>query len=123
MGSKKGLNNSGLIIGATLALVSAGFFAYVSFESNRPDAPGSDRMAERLSNLKSLKEKESIALNQYRWIDEDKGVVGLPIGKALAITAEEWSNPVGGRNALLDRLQRSGKQTETASSNESTENQ
>ena len=39
-------------------------------------------------NLLSLRMREDVELNQYRWIDRKSGVVGLPIERAMELLAQ-----------------------------------
>jgi len=44
------------------------------------------RAKKRMENLKNLREDAEKALNTYAWIDKNKGVVRIPIGRAMAVT-------------------------------------
>ena len=55
-----------------------------------PSPRGSDyeetRAKKRMENLKNLREDAEKALNTYAWIDKNKGVVRIPIGRAMEVT-------------------------------------
>src|SRR5438034_11527052 len=55
-----------------------------------PAPRGSDyeetRAKKRMENLKNLREDAEKALNTYAWIDKNKGVVRIPIGRAMEVT-------------------------------------
>jgi len=44
------------------------------------------RAKKRMENLKNLREDAEKALNTYAWIDKNKGVVHIPIGRAMEVT-------------------------------------
>src|SRR5205809_128636 len=44
------------------------------------------RAKKRMENLKNLREDADKALNTYAWIDKNKGVVRIPIGRAMELT-------------------------------------
>jgi len=43
----------------------------------------------RLKNLADLTSDNERILTQYRWIDKSKGVVGIPIGRAMELVLPE----------------------------------
>src|SRR3989442_4404379 len=44
------------------------------------------RAKKRMENLKTSREEADKALNTYAWIDKNKGVVRIPIGRAMELT-------------------------------------
>ena len=59
----------------------------------RPAPRGSDyeetRAKKRMENLKTVREDAEKALNAYAWIDKNKGVVRIPISRAMELTVAE----------------------------------
>ena len=55
-----------------------------------PSPRGSDyeetRAKKRIENLKTSREDADKALNSYAWIDKNKGLVRIPIGRAMEVT-------------------------------------
>src|SRR5438105_62909 len=55
-----------------------------------PSPRGSDyektRAKKRMENLKTSREDADKALNSYAWIDKNKGLVRIPIGRAMEVT-------------------------------------
>src|SRR6266568_3204521 len=55
-----------------------------------PSPRGSDyeetRAKKRMENLKTAREDAEKALNSYAWIDKNKGVVRIPISRAVELT-------------------------------------
>jgi hypothetical protein len=72
----------------------------------RPPAIDADRAAVRAKALAELCAAESKALNYPGWIDQNRGVVRLPISVALQITEIEWQNPAAARSNLIARVEK-----------------
>ena len=55
-----------------------------------PSPRGSDyeetRAKKRMENLKTVREDAEKALNTYAWVDKNKGVVRIPINRAMELT-------------------------------------
>src|SRR6266487_1162313 len=58
-----------------------------------PTPRGSDyeetRAKKRVENLKTLREEADKALTTYGWIDKNKGVARVPIGRAMELTVAD----------------------------------
>jgi hypothetical protein len=58
-----------------------------------PSPRGSDyeetRAKKRMENLKTSREDADKALNTYAWIDKNKGVVRIPISRAMELTTAQ----------------------------------
>src|SRR6201993_5517524 len=58
-----------------------------------PTPRGSDyeesRAKKRLENLKTSREDAEKALNTYAWVDKNKGVVRIPISRAMELTVAD----------------------------------
>jgi hypothetical protein len=65
-----------------------------------------DRVAVRSKTLAEIRAAESQALNHPGWIDENRGLVRLPISVALQITEREWQNPAAARSNLMARVEK-----------------
>jgi hypothetical protein len=65
-----------------------------------------DRAAVRAKALAEIRAAEAQALNQSGWIDQDRGLVRLPIAVALKITEREWQNPAAARSNLMARIEK-----------------
>jgi hypothetical protein len=72
--------------------------------SAHPPAIDADRAAARAKALAELRTAESNALNHPGWIDQNRGVVRLPISVALQIIENEWQNPAAARSNLIARV-------------------
>ena len=61
-----------------------------------PMPRGSDyeetRAKKRMENLKTAQEDAEKALNTYAWVDKNKGVVRIPISRAMELTATDLAH-------------------------------
>ena len=65
-----------------------------------------DRAAVRARALAEIRAAEAQALNQPGWIDENRGLVRLPIDVAMQITEREWQYPAAARSNLMARVEK-----------------
>jgi len=71
-----------------------------------PPTIDADRAAARAKALAELRVAESNALNNPGWIDQNRGLVRLPISAAMRITENEWQNPAVARSNLVARVEK-----------------
>ncbi len=62
-----------------------------------------DRATERVKDLAQIRAAETEALDNPGWIDQQRGIVRLPIDVALQMAAREWQNPAVARTNLIAR--------------------
>ena len=62
------------------------------------------RAQTRAKNLQDLRAASTAALNEYAWQDKTKGVVRIPVARALELTLQEWKNPAQARSNLIMRV-------------------
>lgn len=81
---------------ATLLAVIGGFAIFVvillvAYLPNKaaPAGDGVKTPAERKAALAELRGKEHTTATTYAWVDKDKGVVRLPIERAVELTIQE----------------------------------
>ena len=65
-----------------------------------------DRAAVRAKTLAEIRAAETQALNHPGWIDENRGLVRLPIDVAMQITEREWQNPAAARSNIMARAEK-----------------
>ena len=65
-----------------------------------------DRAAVRAKALAEIRAAETQALNHAGWIDENRGLVRLPIDVAMQITEREWQDPAAARSNLTARVEK-----------------
>jgi hypothetical protein len=76
---------------------------------NNPGRVNSARAAERLKARNELREKTSTALLQGGAIDTNKGLVRIPIARAMQMTVEAYQNPEAARSNLVARAQKAAE--------------
>ena len=70
-----------------------GLFGVIVLTIIGPSPRGSDyeqtRAKKRMENLKTSREDAEKALNTYAWVDKNKGVVRIPISRAMELTVAQ----------------------------------
>lgn len=84
-------------------LLVAGLLAHEMVRITRPAPIEADRAALRSKTLAELRAANADALNNYGWVDQGKGIVRLPIARAMELTLKEWQDPAAARAALIAR--------------------
>jgi hypothetical protein len=72
----------------------------------RPPAIDADPAEQRYKALAELRAAENTALNNPGWIDQQRGIVRLPIDQAITNAAEAWQNPAQARADLMSRAEK-----------------
>ncbi|HTL74107.1 MAG TPA: hypothetical protein VL863_12460 [bacterium] len=67
------------------------------------DAARADVRTKALAEIRATEEKE---LNNAGWIDQQRGIVRLPIDTALQLAAQQWQNPAAARAELTARAEK-----------------
>jgi hypothetical protein len=62
-----------------------------------------NRIAERKKALAEIRSAEAESLNHYGWVDQAKGIVRLPIDRAMELMLQEYQNPAAARSNLVAR--------------------
>jgi hypothetical protein len=65
------------------------------------------RIEERREALADVEASNAEMLKNYGWADQGKGLVRLPIERAMGLTVDEWKNPGAARAKLLALAERS----------------
>jgi hypothetical protein len=65
-----------------------------------------DRAVVRAKALAEIRAAENQALNHPGWINQDRGLVRLPISVAMQITEREWQDPAAARSNLTARVEK-----------------
>jgi hypothetical protein len=70
-----------------------GLLLYLTYLPNRPVGfpVGSVPPAERAARLSKLRADEASLADRYSWVDQDKGIVRLPIERGMELTRQELS--------------------------------
>lgn len=97
---------SGAAIGFIIASIIFAMLAMgVKLLLNQPsiDAARADVRTKALAEIRATEEK---SLNNTAWIDQQRGIVRLPIDTALQLAAQQWQNPVAARAELAARAEK-----------------
>ena len=87
------------------SLLFAVIIAAVKFSGPVP-AVDAGRATARSKALAEIRAAETQALNHAGWIDENRGLVRLPIDVAMQLTEREWQNPAAARSNLTVRVEK-----------------
>lgn len=90
------------IIGAFLIV---GGLVFIMRHYTRTEPLGANRAAERKKALVQLRAENLDVLHgaNYAWQDQAKGVVRMPIDRAMELSLKWWQNPATARSNLVAR--------------------
>jgi hypothetical protein len=91
-------------IAGTFLLMAILVWAMIHY--TRPDDLSAARVRERLQFRDEVRAAEAKVTSQYAWRDKEKGLVILPLERAMELTLQEWHNPAAARSNLLARLEK-----------------
>jgi hypothetical protein len=86
-----------------LLLIMVGLI-WIMYHYTRPEPVDQAHVTDRHKNLAELNAQSKDVLENYAWIDPTKGLVRLPVARAMELAVGEWQNPAAGRSNLLLRL-------------------
>lgn len=74
----------------------------------RPEPLGEDRAKVRINALKELRAQNQDILHNpnYVWQDAAKGIVRMPIERAMELSLKLWQDPAAGRSNLIARVEK-----------------
>ncbi len=114
-GARRILAVTALFLAAVFAFV---YFVFVSWRARAvatdpPPSPVAAREGDRLpplprlqttpnSDLEAFRASEDQVLTSYAWVDQEKGIVRLPIARAIELLAERGLPPAGPAPAASD---------------------
>ena len=75
---------------------------------SKPADLNAGRSEERRKALAQIRNENADALDNYAWQNQDKGIIRLPIERAMKLTVEEWQNPAAARSNLVSRAEIAG---------------
>jgi hypothetical protein len=100
-------SSAALYVAAVLgSFLIVGLLVWSMYRYTRPPEIAQNRAQERKKNLAELRVAETETLNNYGWVDQGKGIVRLPIGRAIELTLQEAQNPLAARSNLVDRAEK-----------------
>jgi hypothetical protein len=78
-----------IIIGAAIILLFCAFVALLAGQREHVPSYDAVRKEQRLKNLAELNGENEKILTQYHWVDKAKGIVGIPIDRAMNLVLTE----------------------------------
>ena len=78
-----------MITGLVMVLLFCGFVFFLVSQGQSIPNVEEVKAQGRLKNLADLNSENQKALMQYRWVDKSKGVVGVPIDRAMELVLVE----------------------------------
>ena len=75
-------------------------------QNKTSSALGADRAEERRKNLVTVRAEADNTLKNYAWQDQSKGLVRLPVERAMEVALQEWQNPQAARSNLIARVEK-----------------
>lgn len=87
--------------GGMLLILSA--LIWIMYHVAAPPPVDEAHWDQRKRNLADLNARNAELLDNYAWIDQNKGIVRLPIDRAIELTIREWQNPAEARSNLIAR--------------------
>lgn len=96
------------IYGVVIALSFSTMFYMVrsAYRGYNPRPINEARAAERAKVRQELNAKATDALNNSGWVDQAKGIVRLPIARAMQMTVQRYENPEAAHSNLVARAQK-----------------
>ena len=86
-------------------LIMAGMVWLMQYYT-RPAPLNQKRAEERRKNLADLKAANVEFLNNYGWMDQPKGIVRLPVSRAMELTVQQLKNPAAFRSNLIAQVEK-----------------
>jgi hypothetical protein len=90
------------VIGAFLVMLG---LVWTMCHYIRPAPADQAQVAERRKKLAELNAAAKEQLDNYAWINRTKGLVRLPISRAMELTLQEWQEPASARSNLIARVE------------------
>jgi hypothetical protein len=75
--------------GVVLVLLFGGLIALVVWQRQGIPTHDEEQRAKRIKNLADLSAENQKVLTQYHWVDKNKGVVGVPIDRAMQLVLSD----------------------------------
>ena len=83
-----------------------GGLIWLMYHYTQPAPVDQARWTERERNLTELKAQNQDQLENYGWIDQGRGLVRLPVTRAVELTVQQWRNPAAARASLIARMEK-----------------
>ncbi|MDH7501593.1 MAG: hypothetical protein QHJ82_02620 [Verrucomicrobiota bacterium] len=93
-------------IAAGLVVGLFGILGWVVINRPAPMKVDEERSRLRRQYFEEMQSSNRIALTTYGWIDSRRGIVRLPLDKAMEMSIPLWRDPASARSNLLERLEK-----------------
>ncbi|MGV3772850.1 MAG: hypothetical protein ACO1QB_08110 [Verrucomicrobiales bacterium] len=93
-------------IGVMLLFLLMAYLSRNLYRTHNPGSFNSARAVERKKAREDLQKASGEALKSAGWANEAKGIVRLPIDRAMEITVQQYQNPAGARSNLVERVRK-----------------
>lgn len=97
--------NVAWMIGVTGTLAIMAILVALLLRSTRPEDLNAARTRERLQFREEVRADDAQALSRYVWQDQAKGLVRIPIERAMELVIREWQDPAAARSNLIARVE------------------
>lgn len=91
------------VLGIAGAFLIVAFLVSLMRSYTQPPALSEARSQERLKNFADLQAANEPLVNQYDWQDQSKGIIRVPVKRAMELVLQEWQDPAAGRSNMLAR--------------------
>ena len=90
-------------------LLIVGVLIQMVIRHTMPATLGQERADFRAKNLAELRAANAEILTTYAYVDQQRGIVRLPIAQAMKLIVAEWQDPGAGRAVLVARQEQASK--------------
>jgi hypothetical protein len=97
--------NVAWMIGVAGTLAIMAILVALLLRTTRPEDLDAARTRERLRFREEVRAADAQALSRYAWRDEAKGLVRIPIERAMEMVIREWQDPAAARSNLIARVE------------------
>jgi hypothetical protein len=91
------------VIGSFLIVIA---LVWAMYRYTHPAPITQNRVEERKKALAEIRNAEVDSLNNYGWVDQGKGIVRLPVNRAMELMLQEYQNPAAARSNLVARAEK-----------------
>lgn len=92
-----------LALSLICALLAIAGLAWLLLRNTQMSPANQARVEQRLKMLSDLRAANEDLLQNYDWINKEKGIVRIPIARAKELILQEWKDPVAARSNLMAR--------------------
>ncbi len=80
------------VVGAVGSMLLFALIIAIAYVPNRPQPVNEDIVQQRKDNLTEVRAAQAKAADNYSWVNEQEGVVRIPISQAMQLTAQRLSS-------------------------------